>query len=149
MPPRSLTLLERQPCIDALLAVHVAAPEVCRRAVHETRLFARRPTLSEIRGPASAIAHIALSSRADGITLGRDVFIRRALFTETGGLPLSLVGHEVAHVAQVLERGPVSFYTRYVAQYLRGRARGLSDRDAYLQIPFEVEAREVGALLRR
>lgn len=142
---RALTVAEREAALDALTACGVAPGPVCRAAVEATRLVPRAPRVGEIRGPRSLIAHVALAARADGITLGRRVFVRAALRAPDGALPLDLVVHEVAHVAQVLRDGPATFYARYVADYLRGRARGLADHDAYLAIPYEVEAREVAA----
>jgi len=136
---------ERQRTFDALRMRDVAPEAICRRAVEEARLIPRWPRLAEIRGPRSVIAHVALASRADGIALGRNVYIRAALFGEDGALPLDLVAHEVTHVAQVLRDSTAGFYARYVAEYLRGRYRGLGDHGAYLAISYEVEAREVGA----
>lgn len=56
-----------------------------------------------------------------------------------------LVVHELVHVRQYLDRGYFSFMSRYVADYWRGRLAGKDGRQAYLDIPAEVEAREVTA----
>jgi hypothetical protein len=45
-------------------------------------------------------------------------------------------------VRQYARHGVVGFLARYVTDYVRGRIRGLTHREAYLAIPFEVEARE-------
>jgi hypothetical protein len=142
---RALTTTEREAVVRALRACRVAPDPVCLRAVEVTRVVARRPRIAEVRGARSLVAHVALASRADGIALGTRVFIRRALFDEDGRLPIDLLAHEVAHVAQILRDGPLTFYLRYGAAYAGGRARGLDDRRAYLAIPYEEEARRVGA----
>ena len=36
----------------------------------------------------------------------------------------------------------MGFVFIYIKDYLKGRLQGLSDYDAYLNIPFEIEARE-------
>lgn len=142
---RRLTALEREVSLQAMLGCRVAPEALCRRAIDVTRLIFREPTWTEVRGPRSLIAHVALASRADGIALGRHVFIRSRRYGRDGSLPVDLVAHEVTHVAQLLREGTLGFYSSYVAHYARGRARGLDDRRAYLAIPYEVEAREVAA----
>jgi hypothetical protein len=144
LSPRRLTPAEHRAVVRALVRCRVAGPALCRHAVDLTILFPRRPSLREVRGPRSFVAHIMLSARADGIALGRRVFIRRELFGPDGSLPIDLVAHEVTHVAQYLRDGPLAFYTRYVAAYAKNRARGLDDHRAYLAIPYEIEARNVG-----
>jgi hypothetical protein len=142
---RPLSTNEREVVARALLACRVAPEPVCLRAVEVARIVPRRPRAAEVRGPRSLVAHVALASRADGIALGTRVFIRRALFDDEGRLPLDLLAHEVAHVAQILRDGALAFYLRYGVAYAAGRARGLDDRRAYLAIPYEEEARRVGA----
>jgi len=58
-----------------------------------------------------------------------------------------LVIHELVHVRQWHYFGPVGFMVRYATDYLRGRRRGLTHRDAYLSIGLEEEARQVQARL--
>ena len=141
--PRALTRLERDWSLQALLDRHIAPPELCERAVRACMLVPTWPRWQRVRGPRSALAHAALAGKASGITLGQRVYVRRELFDAQGGLPLQLVLHEVAHVAQFLRDGTLRFLVRYVRDYGQGRLRGLDDRDAYLAIPYEVEARRV------
>jgi hypothetical protein len=143
--PRALTEAERRAVRRALVAVRVAAPRTCARAVEAARLVPRGPRWREIRGPRCLVAHVALAARADGIALGCTVYLRRALFGPGGALPLDLLAHEVTHVAQALRDGLVPFLARYGAAYAANRARGLDDHRAYLAIPYEVEARAVAA----
>jgi len=142
---RALTPEERTAVRRALEAVRVASPRDCARAVEEARVLSRRPRWREVRGPRSLVAHVALRARADGIALGRSIYVRRAALAPGGAPPLDLLAHEVAHVAQVIRDGALAFYVRYGAAYAAGRARGLDDRRAYLAIPYEVEARAVAA----
>ncbi|MCA9609238.1 MAG: DUF4157 domain-containing protein [Myxococcales bacterium] len=146
---RPLRAEERARSLAAMRACRVAREDVLQRAVDEVTLFGREPRLAEVRGARSLIAHVALASRASGIALGRSVFIRADRFGADGELPIDLVAHEVTHVAQVLRDGTAGFFTRYLAEYLGGRARGLADHEAYLAIGYEVEAREVAARVVR
>lgn len=76
-----------------------------------------------------------------GITLGVFVYVARHTYLDHW----PLVVHEVAHVAQFVQRGVPAFLARYALQYLQGRARGMGDHQAYLALPDEVEARAVEA----
>ncbi len=147
-PGRPLTDDERRVTLDALLACDVAPAAICEAAVDEARLHRWAGWLGDVRGPRSLIAHVALASRADGIALGRAVYLRAPVYTRPGGLSKGLVAHEVCHVAQVLREGWPRFYARYGVYYARGIARGLGDRGAYLAIPYEVEARQVADVAR-
>lgn len=139
---RALTDEERRIVARALVRCGVASAELAQRAVDCTVLLARAPSLSEVRGPRSLIAHVALARAADGIALGRRVFLR---MPREGDWPIDLIAHEVAHVAQYLRDGTLPFLWRYLRAYAAGRARGLDDHRAYLAIPYEVEARAVAA----
>ena len=144
---RALTPLEREWSLRALLSRGIASQACCEAAVERCELIGLRPQPLGWHGPRELIAHIALASRASGITLGSKVYIQESLFDEGGEVPLSLVVHEVAHVAQYLRDGHLGFLARYLADYARGLSRGLSDHQAYLAIPHEVEARDVEAYI--
>lgn len=146
MPPAiALTDEQRAHIAGALVHCKVAPRALSEEAARRARIVVCQPALAEVRGPRSLVAHIALASRADGIALGRSVFIRRDRVAPDGTLPLDLLAHEVAHVAQYLRDGTIPFLLRYARDYLAGRMRGLDDRRAYLAIPYEVEARAVAA----
>lgn len=51
-----------------------------------------------------------------------------------------LLRHELNHVRQWHEHGPVGFLARYLGAYLSSRARLYPHWAAYRRIPFEVEA---------
>jgi uncharacterized protein DUF4157 len=58
---------------------------------------------------------------------------------------LALLAHEIAHCLQYRKYGTWRFRARYLACYFKNRLRGMSRREAYLNIPFEIEAREIEA----
>ena len=82
---------------------------------------------------------------ADAVTLGARVFLSQpaaaqvAAGTESGR---RLLRHERAHVSQFAREGTARFLWRYGVSYARARRRGLSHEAAYLEIPYEREARE-------
>lgn len=51
--------------------------------------------------------------------------------------------HELVHVRQWVEAGPVRFLRRYLGDYLRSRLAGKPHRHSYLAIRQEVEARAI------
>ncbi len=69
------------------------------------------------------------------ITIGRRIWISpRVRDVEP------LVRHELVHVRQMAEHGLLQFLWKYAASYLRNRRGGMTPQEAYLAIPFEVEA---------
>lgn len=58
---------------------------------------------------------------------------------------LSLLAHEIAHCMQYRALGTWRFRLRYLRFYFENRWQGMSRREAYLNIPFEIEAREMEA----
>ena len=87
-----------------------------------------------------------------GITFGRRIFILRkfvALNQENFlTLPQKLAVHEITHVIQYRREGFVRFFYKYLTNFwknLRTKEKWdvISRHEAYLEIPFEVEAREV------
>ena len=87
-----------------------------------------------------------------GITFGRRIFILRkfvALNQENLlTLPQKLAVHEITHVIQYRREGFVRFFYKYLTNFwknLRTKEKWdvISRHEAYLEIPFEVEAREV------
>lgn len=80
-----------------------------------------------------------LPPAADGMTIGNVVFLRGDRIEHRA---TSLLAHELVHVRQFAEHGPVRFLTRYFGDYLRNLKACRNHRQAYLDIPFEIEARE-------
>lgn len=89
-----------------------------------------------------------------GITLGRNVFIKPEILNRNAdrqlSIPKDLLAHEATHVLQYQKLGRF----RFLYTYLKGYWNALkvkekwdfdSRRDAYLEIPHEIEARECAA----
>ena len=75
-----------------------------------------------------------------GMTIGRWVLLRG----DRSDLRKSaLIAHELVHVRQFAELGPVRFLARYLGEYLRNLLRFRSHRAAYANISLEIEARQV------
>lgn len=111
-------------------------PALAQRAAAAVALYEQPVARAAWQVPILAGAR---RNRVVGITLGLDVY-----FDHPHRLhDWPLIAHEVAHVMQFLRRGVPWFLVRYGAAYAAGRARGLSDRQAYLDLPDEVEARQV------
>ncbi len=72
---------------------------------------------------------------ADGLTLGRFVFIRKGHETSR-----YLLAHELVHVGQYRRRGVPGFLGRYVGRYLLLRLDGFGHDAAYRRLPEEIEA---------
>jgi hypothetical protein len=75
------------------------------------------------------------------ITLGRTVYVSRALALGGGDLLERTLRHELAHVRQVVRLGTVRFLVAYLREYRKLRRQGLGPHDAYHAIGFEREAR--------
>lgn len=71
------------------------------------------------------------------------IYVRDDVLHGDTGTLAKLLGHELVHVRQWSDLGPVSFSRNYVGSYLAGRRRGLSHDEAYRAIPLEVEARQI------
>ena len=55
--------------------------------------------------------------------------------------------HEDKHKEQYKEDGIVKFLCKYLYEYLKCRIKGLNHNQAYLNISYEIEAREAECLL--
>jgi len=51
-----------------------------------------------------------------------------------------IISHEMVHFDQIRKDGVVTFYSRYLLEYFRGRYEGLSHYEAYRNISYEKEA---------
>lgn len=76
---------------------------------------------------------------AAGMTLGRFVFLRSD--SDRSGRR-ELLAHELVHVRQFDEHGTVGFLRHYLAQYATSLRTHRRHRRAYLEMPFEIEARD-------
>lgn len=103
--------------------------------------IAARPLLYACAGWAGML----VARGASAWTLGRRVLIREDHWGVDG--TDHLVAHELVHVSQWSERGSVRFLFDYLRAYLRGRVRGYGHWAAYREIPAEVEAYDLEAVV--
>lgn len=92
--------------------------------------------------------------KVHGITFGRNIFIQPNLITRDSEnrqkLSLELAAHEIAHVLQYKNVGFIRFFREYLTNYwlnLKKQKDWNADarHEAYLEIPFEREARAIAA----
>lgn len=90
--------------------------------------------------------------QVQGITFGRRIFILPALvqtnLEDKRTLSQKLVAHEISHVIQYKREGFIKFFYKYLINYWKNLKRKkkwdvISRHTAYLEIPFEIEAREI------
>lgn len=48
--------------------------------------------------------------------------------------------HEHVHIAQIENLGWIKFYTTYLGYYIKNRFKGMNSFQAYMNIPYEIEA---------
>jgi hypothetical protein len=74
----------------------------------------------------------------DAYTSGNTIYFSDGYYNPGTSAGIALIGHETTHVQQY---ATVPFFrTRYLGQYARNRAKGMSDYDAYRNISFESDA---------
>ncbi len=71
------------------------------------------------------------------------IYVRMDVLTGDRPTLARLLTHELVHVRQWAELGPVRFTVEYLSGYLAGRRQGLDHQRAYLAIPLEREARSI------
>ena len=57
-----------------------------------------------------------------------------------GEMSETTIRHEMIHIEQQRELLVILFYVLYVWYWLKGKVKGMSNDDAYMNIPFEREA---------
>lgn len=77
------------------------------------------------------------------MTVMNRVFVHPRLLTGSDPEFGPLLIHELVHVRQWTEAGPVRFLARYVTDYLRARLSGCDHDTAYRRIRYEVEASRI------
>ena len=95
-----------------------------------------------VRAVPSCLARL-WATGTDAMTVRNVIFASQsALDRIADGDALELLTHEAVHVEQWREYGFFGFLRRYLGDYLRGRAIGLTHDAAYRAIRFEREAVE-------
>lgn len=93
------------------------------------------------------------SLKIHGITVGRNIFVAPKVVSidrSISKIDGELAAHEIAHVLQYRREGFIKFFYVYLSSYWRN-LKGKNIRNAaarhraYLEIPFEIEARALAA----
>lgn len=112
----------------------------------------RLPTIYFHAGRFSRILTGAL--KIHGITIGKNIFVTPKFVSPAGNnrrkVHVELAAHEIAHVLQFKREGFVRFFYKYLTSYLQNLRRqknwnAAARQQAYLDIPFEIEARATAA----
>ncbi len=93
--------------------------------------------------PASRLFRALWRRGIRGVTQGRFVFVDPELLRGDRERLARLVIHELIHVRQYRAAGYVRFVISYLGEYWTGRLGGKTRREAYKDISFEREAREL------
>jgi hypothetical protein len=78
-----------------------------------------------------------------GMALPWAIYLRADVLVGDPGRRAALIAHELVHVRQWQELGPIRFLVGYAGDYLRGRLAGLGHHAAYRRIALEAEAEAV------
>jgi hypothetical protein len=97
--------------------------------------------------PASPLMMKLWGSGVSAITFGNWIFVDPEILRGDKGKLGRLVIHELVHVRQWADLGLLGFLLVYLGEYVGGRRKGLSHRDAYMAISLETEARHIQASL--
>ncbi|MBA2494420.1 MAG: hypothetical protein H0V31_06960 [Acidobacteria bacterium] len=90
--------------------------------------------------------------KVHGITFGCRIYIMPKFLSLNENnqltLPLKLAAHEITHALQYKREGFIKFFYKYLKSFCGNLRRKkswdiISRQESYLEIPFEVEAREV------
>lgn len=110
------------------------------------------PAVNFYAGKFSGVFTLIL--RVHGITFGKRIFVTPDLIARDSEnrrkMPIELAAHEIVHVLQYRNEGFVGFFYQYLRSYWRNLRKKKkwnfrSRHEAYLEIPFEREAREIAA----
>lgn len=114
-----------------------------KRNLDEDEILSFTHVADDVLSKVSLIRTNLLPPAADGMTIGNIVFLRGDRIEQRA---TTLLAHELVHVRQFAEHGPIRFLTQYVGAYLKNFLATKNHRQAYLDIPFEIEAREEAAM---
>ncbi len=113
-----------------------------RRTLEHEEIETFSHVASGVLGRVRLVRTNLLPPAADGMTVGRFVFLRGDRIDDRSS---TLLAHELVHVRQFAELGAVKFFIVYLGSYLSNLIRLRNHREAYLAIPLEAEARREAA----
>jgi len=116
--------------------------QIRRRGLEREEIDAFTHVASGVLGRVRLVRTNLLPPAADGMTIGRTVFLRGDRIQDRS---TTLLAHELVHVRQFAELGAMRFLGVYLGSYFRNLVALRNHRAAYLAIPLEVEARREAA----
>jgi len=92
------------------------------------------------------LLRLVVGRKVQAVTLNSVIFVQPAIFDRVAsGEEPELLLHELTHVTQWRDHGPVDFTMRYVTEYARLRLLGADHDAAYRGIGFEHVAYDVAS----
>ena len=116
--------------------------DVKRRNLEPDEIDVYDHVASAVLGRVRLVRTNLLPPAADGMTVGRFIFLRGERIQDRS---TTLLAHELVHVRQFAELGPVRFFSQYLGAYFKNVWKLRNHRAAYLAIPLEQEAREAAS----
>lgn len=113
-----------------------------RRSLEREEIDSFSHVAEGVLGRVKLVRTNLLPPAADGMTVGRFVFLRGDRIQHRS---TTLLAHELVHVRQFAELGVMRFFMIYLGSYFANLFRLRNHRAAYLAIPLEVEARREAA----
>jgi len=88
-----------------------------------------------------------VAGKPQGYTDRNNIYLMPGAYQVNSIEGLALLAHEITHCRQYRKHGTWRFRALYLMSYFKNRMRGMSRRQAYLNIPFEIEAREIESMV--
>jgi hypothetical protein len=82
-------------------------------------------------------------------TSGNNIHFAPGKYDPTSASGIARIAHEITHAQQYSRYGKLRFRVKYLAFFFKNKTRRLSDDEAYEAIPFEKEAYEKAADVKR
>lgn len=99
--------------------------------------------------PMPGVLATALGREVSAITILRTVWVEDEVLSGPPDRLHRLLAHELVHARQWRALGAARFLGRYLSEYVVGRLRGGSHREAYRMISMEAEARTIAESVSR
>ncbi len=80
--------------------------------------------------------------KPSAFTLGKNLYFAPGHYDIHSAKGIALLAHEITHSRQYRQEGNWTFAVKYLKYFLQNRRLGLTSEEAYLEIPFEILARE-------
>ena len=131
-----------RPSTTSSSEVQLVSKDVKRRNLEPDEIDVYDHVASAVLGRVRLVRTRLLPPAADGMTIGRFIFLRGDRIQDRS---TTLLAHELVHVRQFAELGPGRFFSQYLGAYFKNLWKLRNHRAAYLAIPLEQEAREAAS----